>query len=195
MSSPIAPKQKEESTQMAASCAIDPRSGTPNTSVPARGRLIEKEQLRLAHERACQRQSQFLPTRQRPHTRVSFVFQLHQSDHCVGGASTLSIEAAEELNSLDDLELVGELGLLKTDAEPLTELPRVGGPTPAENLGLSGIRLEEAFAYLDSSGLAGAVWTEQAEAFSRCDIEIESVDRDDVAVTLAKRSDAESSGR
>jgi len=38
--------------------------------------------------------------------------------------------------------------------------------------------------------VASAHRAEQAEAFYRCDIEIQAVDRDDAAVALAKRSDA-----
>ena len=60
----------------------------------------------------------------------------------------------------------------------------IGLPSAAEHLHVAGIGREQALENLDRRGFAGAVRPEEAEAFARADVEIETVDRGDVAVPL-----------
>ena len=67
-------------------------------------------------------------------------------------------------------------------------------PAAAEDDDLARVRRREPLADLDGGGLAGAVGAEQAEALARTDLEVEAVDRDDVAVGLAELADEERAG-
>ena len=94
------------------------------------------------------------------------------------------VEAAEERERLADGELVGKLRLLERDADPLSQRLRVALPRAAEHLDLAGVTVDQPLADLDGRGLAGAVRAEQAEALLRADVEVDAVDRHDVAVRL-----------
>ena len=62
----------------------------------------------------------------------------------------------------------------------------------AEQFDFAGIRSGQAFADFDRRGFACAVGTEKSEAFAGADFEVEAVDGDDVLISLAKTSDAQS---
>lgn len=62
----------------------------------------------------------------------------------------------------------------------------VGCPAPPEDDHVALVGRREAFAYLYRRRLAGAIRTEQPEALAPSDLEIETVDRYDVIVSLSK---------
>src|SRR6266516_2475852 len=104
------------------------------------------------------------------------------------------VEAAKQPHRLRDGQLVGELGLLELDAEPLAQRA-VGRAAPApphpEQLHVPRVRLGEPLENLDRGGLAGAVGTEQSEAFTGRDGEIEPGDCDHVRVALDEAAAAD----
>src|SRR5439155_4965353 len=67
--------------------------------------------------------------------------------------------------------------LLEGDAQPLPQRVVLLSPVPAEDLYLARCRRQQPFQDFDGRGLARAVRSEQAEAFSAPDLEIEAVNR------------------
>jgi len=153
--------------------------------IEAGGRLVEEEQLGIAHHRARQREPLLLSTAQLPHPCMALLAELHQVDHLVHAAAA-RVEAAEQPHGLLHRELLGELRLLELDAEPLAQGALVAVPPLAEHLDHPLVGNREALADLDRGRLAGAVRAEQPEALARGDREIEPVDGDDVAVAFSE---------
>ena len=157
------------------------------------GRLVEKEELGVAHQRAGEREPLPLAARELADARSRLLAELYQVDD-LRGIGAARIEAPEQADRLRHRELLGELGLLERDPEQLTELAVVGAPAPAQDHDLAGVRLGEALADLDGGGLAGAVGPEEAEALARTDLEVEAVDGDDVTVGFAELAEEERGG-
>ena len=103
-----------------------------------------------------------------------------------GERARVPVEAAEQVHRLVDRDLLGELGLLQRDPDPLLQLERVGLPAEAKDLDVARVGRVEALADLDRGGLAGAVGTEKAEAFTGPDLEVEAVHGANGVVVLAK---------
>ena len=154
------------------------------------GGLVEKEELGVADQRAGEREPLPLTSRELADARPRLLAELDQVDD-FAGLGAARIEAPEQPDRLGDRELLGELGLLERDSEQLAELPIIGAPAPAEDYDLAGVRLGEALADLDGSGLAGTVGSQEAEALARTDLEVEAVDRDDVTEGFAELAEDE----
>src|SRR5947207_1174839 len=73
-----------------------------------------------------------LSARQLADTTVAFLVELHEPDHIVD-ASSPRVKAAKEANGLGDGELLGKLGLLELDAQPLAQRTLVVCPAPPED--------------------------------------------------------------
>src|SRR5262249_19179987 len=95
------------------------------------------------------------------------------------------VEAAEQLEGLEDRHLLLELRFLKLDAQALAQRP-IGAPGPAlaEDPHLAGVRAVQALEDLDRGGLARTIRAQQAEALTAPDLEIDAVHGDDVGVAL-----------
>ena len=152
------------------------------------GRLVEKQEVGIADQGNRQGEALFLPARQRHDARVALFLELDQGNQFVG-RRTSSVEAAEEPQRLDDRQLVGELGVLQLDAEPLAQLLGIRGPAQAEDLDVASVRHGEPLADLDRRRLAGAVRAQQPEALAGGDVEVDAVDGNDLLVSLAKITD------
>ena len=158
----------------------------PRLRIESRRRLVEKQQIRRAGERAGQRQPLLLPARQLAHPAVALAFELDDLQQIVDRPSAV-VERSEQAERLLDGQLVGELRLLQLDAEALPQLRVVRPPAQPEHLHLARIGLQEPFEDLDRGGLAGAVRTEQSEAFAALHSQRQAVDGDDVAVAFVER--------
>ena len=64
-------------------------------------------------------------------------------------------------------------------------------PGAAEHLDLAGVAVDEPLADLDGRRLPRAVGAEEAEALPRADVEVEAIDRDDVAIGLPEGANGE----
>jgi hypothetical protein len=82
---------------------------------PGRG-LIEEQQLRIADQRAPERQPLLLSAREIAHVIRGLLFETNQSKH-FWNALAPRVEAAEERDDLDDAQLLGELRFLKLNAK------------------------------------------------------------------------------
>src|SRR6185503_783517 len=153
-------------------------------------RLVEKQELRIADERAREREPLLLAARQRADARAPLLLELHEPDDVLDRRPFVK-EAAEQADGLLDRELFRELRLLKLNAEPLLQRFGVGLPVEAEHFYFACVARREALADLDRRRLAGAVRAEQAEAFAGLHLEVEAVHGDDVLERLTKIADAE----
>ena len=156
--------------------------------VEAGGGLVEEQKIGIAHQRAGQRQPLFLPAGKAAHARFALLLELHQRDD-FGRCRPVPEEAAEQADGFADGELLGKLGLLELNAQPLAQLGGMRVPAHAEHLDLARIGGGEALADFDGGGLAGAIGSQQAEAFARAHFQIEAVDGDHVFVRLAQIAD------
>ena len=97
--------------------------------IEAGRRLVEKQQLGLARQRARHRQPLLLPARQlrRPTRRASLRARRCRAARRPSGPSR--IERSEQPQRLCDGQLVGQLRFLQLDAEPRPQRTRRRGPT------------------------------------------------------------------
>ena len=107
----------------------------------------------------------------------------------------LRVEAAEQVDQLDDGQVGIQRGGLELDADALLELDRVAPRVDAEHGDLAAVGLVEALEDLDRRRLAGAVGPEQAEDLAAADLEVDAVDGLDLAVALAQAGDADDGWR
>src|SRR5213075_2526252 len=148
-------------------------------------RLVEEEQLRIADDRAREREPLLLPSRKLADPTVALLVELDESDHFIDSAPAC-IEAAKEPHRFGDRQLLGELRLLKLNSEPFTKFVLVGRPAAAEHDDVALVRRGKPFADLDRRRLTGAVRPEKTEALARRNLEIEPVDGDDDVVPFAQ---------
>src|SRR5689334_21645719 len=153
--------------------------------IEPRRRLVEEEQIRVADDRAGDGQSLLLPAGQLTNPAVTLLVELDESNDVVD-RSARRIEAAKQSHRFGDRQLLRELRFLQLDAEALAKLAVVARPAPAEHDDITLVGGVEALADLDRRRLAGAVRPEQAETFAGRDLEVQSIDGDDVRVALAE---------
>jgi hypothetical protein len=158
--------------------------------IETRRRLVEKEQLGIADERAGEREPLLLASAQLAHACAALLVELDHADHVVDVAAAC-VEAAEQPHRLLDGQLLGELRLLELDAEPLAESALVAIPPLAQHLDHPFVRSGQSFADLDRRGLSRAVGAEQPEALPRSDGEVEAVHGDHVTEALSQAGDAQ----
>src|SRR6266550_2112086 len=149
--------------------------------IESRRRLVEEQELWIADQRTRDCETLLLPARQCSDARVRFLVELNDLDHFLRIAGA-AIKASEQIYCLAHGEFFGELRVLELNAEALTQVVGVRLPCLAEHDDFTGVAREQAFADLDSRGLAGAVRTEQSEAFAITYLEVEAVDSDDIIV-------------
>ncbi len=109
----------------------------------------------------------------------------------------LRVEAPEKGQCFQHGQLVGELGLLQLDPEPLPQSRSVRSPPESEHLDIAGVRGRQPLADLNRRRLTGAVRAEQAEALAGLDLERDTVDGNDVLVRFPEPADVQggSTGR
>ena len=147
--------------------------------------LVQKQKVRFADQGAGQSKPLLLPTGQFAVPRRAFSLESDAGDQCVDGGS-VRIERPEQPDDLLDTELVVELRFLKLDPEALPKCRGVADPPHAENLDVTGVRREQTLEDFDRGCLAGAIRPEQSEAFAAPDLEVEAVDRQNVAVPSSR---------
>src|ERR1700730_714593 len=121
---------------------------------------------------------------------MAFLFKLDLLND-IADIPGFPIEALKESQCFIYRELLGELCVLKLDSEQLPQIARVRLPAAAEHLDTARVSCEKAFADLDRSRLAGAVGAEEAEALPSLDLEVETIDGDDVIIGFPESLDSE----
>ena len=97
-----------------------------------------------------------------------------------------SVEAALEAQQLEAGLLRVECDVLERDTDPQAHLLGLGGDLVARHGRLAAARREQRAEHPDGRGLAGAVGSEEAVDLAGADLEVETVDCDDVAERAAQ---------
>src|SRR4051812_33041030 len=110
--------------------------------------LVEKEQIRIACERARDREPLLLPARQRPDPAAAFALERDDVEQLTDLPSA-PVKGPEQAQHLLDRQLVAELCLLQMDAEPFAQLTLAGFPAESENFDAASVRREQPLQNLD----------------------------------------------
>src|SRR6267143_4479192 len=157
--------------------------------VETRRRLVEEQQLGLAHQRARHRQPLLLSAGERHHARLPLFVELDEREHFLDRVR-LAIKRSKQREYFADRELVGELRCLQLNAQPLAQ--RAPGsafaPRRPQNLDVAAVGRRQPLEDLDGGGLPGAVRAEQSKALARAHGEIEARDSHDVTEALGQRA-------
>src|SRR5262249_23480054 len=148
------------------------------------GGLVEEQQLRIADERAADRQPLLLPARELADPACPLRLELDEAQHLVDRAPA-RVERSKKRQGLGDRELLAQLRLLQLDSEARAKRAVAAlAPSLAEHLDVAFVGQRESLENLDRGRLAGAVGTEQAEALAPAHVEIEPRDCHDVSVAF-----------
>src|SRR5216684_6770461 len=129
------------------------------------GGLVEKENVGIADQRACDGEPLPLTAGELTHTRI-VLFIERQIAQQVLGIRSGAVERSEKPQRLEDSELVGELCFLQRDPDALAQLALVLAPCEPEDLDLAGVRPGQPLENFDRGRLASAVRTEKTETFA-----------------------------
>ena len=163
--------------------------------VEADGRLVEQHEPRLVHERARDQQPPPHAARQLVGARVAAVAEARHLERALDRGLALGardpVEVREHAQVLLDGQRRVEVVELRHDAHLGARRLRVAGERVAEHLDLAlvGDRLRGQQPH--RGALAGAVGPEQADAGALGHLEVEVVDRGDLAVALDDAAEAE----
>ena len=136
--------------------------------IEAGRRLVEKEDVGIADQRAGDGEPLLLAAGEFADARVALLIEREIAQQLLG-VVPVAIERAEEPQRLEHGELLGELRFLQRDADALAQLALVLAPRQAEDLDVAGVGRGQAFEDLDRRRLPRAVRPEEAEAFAARD--------------------------
>src|SRR5690606_21288551 len=142
--------------------------------------LVEEHQLRIADQRARERQPLLLPSRELLAPRARLVAQPHLLEHLGGTAPPGPEELGERLALLARRHELEERGGLQLHAHALRQLRRVRPRGSAEHTHLTAVGPAQALDDLQRGRLPGPVGPEDAEELARLDPETHPVDGADL---------------
>ena len=154
---------------------------------PGRG-LVEQQHVRVVHERAGDRQPALHAARKRLDFARSALVQLDELEQPVGACSYLAARQSE-VAAVDDQvlahrQLVVERVLLWNDAQAAANLRAVGDGVQVENAERPRGRRRDAADHAHGRALPRSVRAEKAERFAALHVEVDPVDRDEIAELL-----------
>jgi hypothetical protein len=159
-----------------------------NLRIEAAGRLIEEEHLRVVDESERDGEPLFLSAGKRGVIGVFLFPQLEpfQQRLAIHGAR---IKGTEKIERLAHGDLVREVRGLEANADAVLQFLLLAIGIEIEHLHVARRARPQPFQDFDRARLAGAVWPEQAEDFTRTNFEIDPFDRFETVVRLAKPAD------
>ena len=172
----------------------------PGLRVEAGGRLVEQHEVGLVDQRAGDRE----PPLHAAGQRLDLVVARGRSSCTKSSSSSARARitalrqaevAAVDEQVLPDGELEVEGVLLRDDAEPAADRRAVGGRVQAEDAQLAGGGRGDAADHPHGRGLARAVGAEEAERLARRDVDVDAVDRGEVAEPLDQPAGADQRAR
>src|SRR2546423_5761023 len=164
--------------------------GAPGRRVEPRGRLVEEDQVGIAHEREREVQAAQLAARQASRADVLRPAEPGHVDHLVHVARR-RVEVRPVLQRLPDGDVPVHARALEHDADAPAQLQLAPLGVAAEDVHLPRGALAVALEDLDRGRLSGPVRTEQAEDLAPADAEIDSAYGLVIAVALAQASDVD----
>lgn len=152
------------------------------------GGFVEDEEFGIGEEGADEGEPTLHAAGERLDHRVAFVIERHVREQFVDarlGASAIEAdEAGVELEIFDDGEFFVQGVFLGDDAEALFDGAGVASGIEAEDLKFPGGADDDAIETADEGGFAGAVGTDEANAFAAADLEVQGLERGEVAKTF-----------
>ncbi len=153
--------------------------------IEAGGRLVEKYDLRIVHQRHGQRQALLLAAGEMAVERVALFFELESAQQVVR-VRALAIELREKLEGFVHAELVRQGSGLQYGADLLLEVIAACLRIEAADAHLAAIRRAQAFQDFHGGRFSRAVRAEQAENFAFLDREADAAHRLHGAVALVE---------
>src|SRR6202166_3085452 len=170
--------------------AHDPPGGAAGRRVEAGGRLVQKDQLRVAHQAESDVEAALLATGQLSHPLACLLGQSDQLDDLRGGARR-RVVAPIELDKLGHRQHRRHGRLLEHEPHALVEPPAATVRVDPEHRHRSSVPGAVALEDLDGGGLACAVRAEEPEDLPLLHGETDPANRFDGAVGLAQAVDDE----
>jgi hypothetical protein len=150
--------------------------------IEADRRLIQKDDVRLVHQRSHDHEPLLLAARELRYGRFLFLGQTQPFQQLVralsGDSSGNSEVRRVELEILEDIEAEISVGALGDHTDALPDLHRFGGNVGSRNDRTARRRSNSCRQNPDRCRLPGAVGTEEPEELARLDVQVERVERD-----------------
>src|SRR5262249_49018827 len=167
----------------------------PRDRIDARRRLVEEQHARLVHDRGAERHALLPAARQAACELAAPALEAGGLQHpLLAGRPPLPralVDAGKEIEVLVDREIVVERKLLGHVAELLPDVLRTQLADLACQSHLARAGRQQATEHLDRGGLARTVGAEQSEDLAVAHLEIDALDRDEVAECLAQAARAD----
>src|SRR4051794_11386337 len=161
---------------------------TARCRVEAGRRLVEEDQLRVAHERQGEVEAAQLPAAERPRVRIRLLGEAGELEDLVHVARG-GVEAGPMRDRLADGDVAVHAGALEHDPHPHAELVRALLRVAAEDRHDPARPRAVALEDLDRRRLARTVGAEQPEDLARSDVEVDPANGVMVAVALVEVAD------
>jgi hypothetical protein len=161
-----------------------------NLGIEAGGGLIQKEKAGIVDQRQRERDALFLAAGELRIKRIPFVGEL-QTLQNLFAIRVARIEGREQVQRFPNLDLFGQVGGLKADADAILDGPDLDSGIEAEDANLAGGARTQAFQNLYSSGLAGAVGTQQAEHLALLHFKVDTAHGFEIAITFLQAANAD----
>ena len=159
-------------------------------------RFVEQEHARVDRQCTRQRDTLLLPARQLVGIAVAVFGQLHQRQQLVDppadgrlvGTTRPRTAAQAERHVAGDVHVLEERVMLEDEADVAFAQAQPGRVVVAEHH-VAAVRVQQPCDDPQQRGLAGAGGAEQRDEFSRCDVQVDVVQRRDAGVVLGELSD------
>src|SRR5208337_4945496 len=164
----------------------------PYLRIEARRGLVEDQELGLVHQRERDGQASLHATGQQTHRRPCVRAEFEKRDQLRGTAPEFGLAkqvvTPEDAEVLEGGECLEKYVLLKRDTKPRPHGARMERYIEPEHTHRARARLGNAVQHAQGGRLAGAVWTQESEAKTRRDVEVEPVYRQAIAKALGHGS-------
>src|SRR5438067_10039617 len=165
----------------------------PGAGIEAGRRLVQEDQLGIADEREAEIEPAPLAAGEPARAGVALLFEPDQPDHFVDRPGALVV-AGELGELLGNGEVLVHGGGLEHDADAGAPVEAGVGRIDAEHLYLPAVASPVALKDLNRRRLAGSVRAEQAEDLARTELELDALQRFELAVRLRQAVNADDRG-
>ena len=152
--------------------------------------FVKKEQGGVVDQAKRDGEALLLATGERGIVGIALILKLQALQQHVGVRHP-AVEGTEEFQSFVDLDLIGQVGGLETDADAVLELLLLFVGIIAEHENVAGGSLPNTFQDLDGGGFTGTVGAEEAEDFASLHFEVDAADGLEVTVRFMQAADGD----
>ena len=148
----------------------------PRLRIQPRRRLVQKQQLRVPHQRAGHRQPLLLPAGKISHPRFCFLLQRHPGHHFFR-LHAAAIKAAKQRQRFPHAQFFRQPRFLQRDADPLADFIVVLAPAVAQHFDLAGRGVQQPLDDFDRRRFPRPVGPQQSKALPLLDGQIQPAHR------------------